>query len=125
MPGSNEQSPEIISLILQTRHNNAREYRCEECPSSYSYHGNLVAHVAKRHPQKAAAKALKKDKAAKVTSVEVTKAKEGTERLGQVAENSVKVINEDPGKVVENKNIGRSGLIKLRVPSKERGNGSR
>ena len=118
MPGSNEQSPEIISLILQTRHNNAREYRCEECPSSYSYHGNLVAHVAKRHPQKAAAKALKKDKAAKVTNVEVTKAKEGTANLGKVAENSVKAI-----KVVEN--TGRSGLIKLRVPSKERGNGSR
>ena len=101
-------------MTLQTRHNNAREYRCEECPSSYSYHGNLVAHVAKRHPQKAAAKALKKDKAAKVTN-----AKEGTEKL----ENSVKVINEDPGKAV--KNMGRSCLIKLRVPSKERGYGSR
>ena len=110
-------------MLLQTRHNNAREYRCEECPSSYSYHGNLVAHVAKRHPQKAAAKALKKDKAAKVTNAEVTKAKEGTEKLGKVAENSMNFINEDPGKVVEN--MGRSGLIKLRVPSKERGNGSR
>ena len=107
-------------MLLQTRHNNAREYRCEECPSSYSYHGNLVAHVAKRHPQKAAAKALKK---AEVTKADVTRAKEGTKRLGKVAENSMNFINEDPGKVVEN--MGRSGLIKLRVPSKERGNGSR
>ena len=80
---------------MQTRHNNVREYRCKDCPSSYSYHGNLVAHVSKRHPEAAAA------------LLNAGKTEEG-------------IYN--PGKA--NENPGKASFIKLRVPSKERGNGN-
>ena len=66
-----------------------------------------MAHVSKRHPEAAAA-------LLNAGKVEVTKTEEGRDNWGKA--------NEIPGKASENP--GRASFIKLRVPSKERGNGN-
>ena len=66
-----------------------------------------MAHVSKRHPEAAAA-------LLNAGQVEVTKSEEGRDNRGKA--------NEIPGRA--NENPGRASFIKLRVPSKERGNGN-